>query len=542
MNPVSIQLNAVMWPREGKSVDVLRHPLLVAMAETFHRQISDRTLSAIPSSMASETHLNCDVCCYSDSDWDVTPWKLSHTGPSSWICISQGNLIHEVDEAKVVSVLSHSQASIVCLGVDERLVGHREQIRYACDGSVLGFRRYYEDSVVVTPTFEDWPHRVYVRSSCLQHFASIPIEFGAFNTLCRTHHLDVQSYDLAGWALDLNTASGQVDLVRYINRNQDSVRGILNSVQGYQCLNHAQTGPASRPTVIGQVWVSKSAKISPTAKLISPVVVSDHSMVASEAVLESCIIEAGAHVEENAVVSRNASDEPLDTSGHESRMKPLWGFSSQNSRFRQWPGWAYVNTVKRIVDIVIACAVIVVFLPVFPAIALAIKINSPGPVFYKARRQGLHGKEFDCLKYRTMKVGSDQLQDKLRAINEVDGPQFKMADDPRISAVGGFLRETYLDEIPQFVNVLKGEMSVVGPRPSPKSENTQCPRWRDARLSVRPGITGLWQLLRTREPLRDFQEWIHYDIDYVKRVSVRLDMWIFWKTFQQMLGKFSEQF
>ena len=128
--------------------------------------------------------------------------------------------------------------------------------------------------------------------------------------------------------------------------------------------------------------------------------------------------------------------------------------------------------------------VLILFLPIFPVIALAIKLNSPGPIFYGARRQGLHGKVFRCLKFRSMKPGSDKLQEQLRAINEVDGPQFKMADDPRISAVGRFLRETYLDEIPQFINVLRGEMSVVGPRPSPKGENTQCPGWRDA-LSVR---------------------------------------------------------
>ena len=141
-----------------------------------------------------------------------------------------------------------------------------------------------------------------------------------------------------------------------------------------------------------------------------------------------------------------------------------------------------------------------------------------------------------------MRAGADRLQEKLRDINEVDGPQFKMADDPRISSVGHFLRETYLDEIPQFFNVLLGQMSLVGPRPSPRGENTQCPRWRDARLSVRPGITGLWQLLRTREPQKDFQEWIYYDIDYVQRISPGLDLWLCWRTFLKMVSKFVEQF
>jgi lipopolysaccharide/colanic/teichoic acid biosynthesis glycosyltransferase len=130
----------------------------------------------------------------------------------------------------------------------------------------------------------------------------------------------------------------------------------------------------------------------------------------------------------------------------------------------------------------------------------------------------------------------------LRIASQVDGPQFKMEDDPRISLVGRFLRETYIDEIPQFFNVLLGQMSVVGPRPSPESENTLCPFWRDARLSVRPGITGLWQVHRTRQPMRDFQEWIHYDIEYVRNLSLLMDLRICWQTTKKMLGSFINQF
>ena len=194
------------------------------------------------------------------------------------------------------------------------------------------------------------------------------------------------------------------------------------------------------------------------------------------------------------------------------------------------------------VDVVAAVLVLILFAPVIPFIALAVKINSSGPVFFRDKRQGLHGRAFNCIKFRTMRVGAEDIQDTLRFVSEVDGPQFKMADDPRISTVGRFLRETYLDEIPQFFNVLCGQMSVVGPRPSPESENTLCPSWRDARLSVRPGITGLWQVCRTREPLRDFQEWIHYDTRYVRELSLRMDLWICWRTFVRMLRNFAHQF
>ncbi len=541
MKLVLFQSNAAI-PNERMPVHVLQHPLLAAMLALYHEQIVDRTLFALPASTASSVCLDGDVCSYSEADGTVFSWIPSAVELPSWVSISQGTYIDQVNEASVTSLLSQTQASVVCLGIDERLVGHREQIRYTRDGSIVGFRRHYEDSVLAIPPFETWPHRLYIRSDCVKHFASLPSSFEAFSEICRAHDLQVRSYAMAGLSYDLNTAQGQLELVRLINRNDDHVQAILKAVPGYQCLDQGPSSPRMRPRVVGKAWVSRTSEVSSDAVLISPVVVSDKVRIEAKVLLESTIVKANVHVRKRTIVSQRVFDGNLTACHPDVQDESFWHSPSTQSRFRQWPEWAYINTFKRVVDIAFASIVLVLFLPIFPAIALAIKMNSPGPIFYRARRQGLYGEEFDCLKFRTMKVGSDQLQDKLRTINEVGGPQFKMADDPRISTVGHFLRETYLDEIPQFVNVLKGEMSVVGPRPSPKSENTQCPRWRDARLSVRPGITGLWQLLRTREPLRDFQEWIHYDIDYVKRVSARVDMWICWKTFLQMLGKFAEQF
>ena len=125
----------------------------------------------------------------------------------------------------------------------------------------------------------------------------------------------------------------------------------------------------------------------------------------------------------------------------------------------------------------------------------------------------------------------------LQGDNLADGPQVFIKDDPRITRVGGFLRKFHIDELPQFWNVLVGDMSLVGPRPSPENENQFCPAWRDARLSVRPGITGLWQVERTRQPGLDFQEWIKYDIEYVNRANVFLDFKIIFKTLFKIAGK-----
>ncbi len=190
---------------------------------------------------------------------------------------------------------------------------------------------------------------------------------------------------------------------------------------------------------------------------------------------------------------------------------------------------------KRAFDIFAALVGLALTIWFFPLIALAIYFE-PGresggrPIFFGHKRETLGGKEFPCLKFRTMRKDAEELKKKLLEANQADGPQFFIDDDPRITKVGRFLRKTNLDELPQFFNVLAGHMSMVGPRPSPRKENQFCPTWRETRLSVRPGITGLWQVKRSRQEGRDFEEWIRYDIEYVERMSFRLDLWIIFKT------------
>jgi lipopolysaccharide/colanic/teichoic acid biosynthesis glycosyltransferase len=192
---------------------------------------------------------------------------------------------------------------------------------------------------------------------------------------------------------------------------------------------------------------------------------------------------------------------------------------------------------KRLFDICFSLAALTVTLPIWLAAALLVKCYDRGPILFGHRRESLHGRPFHCLKFRTMVRNAHALQKKLREANQVDGPQFKIAHDPRITPVGRFLRKTNIDELPQFWNVLKGEMSVVGPRPSPFEENQLCPAWREARLSVRPGITGLWQVSRSRQRgAADFQEWIYYDTQYVERRSFLLDLRIILLTIKEMFG------
>jgi lipopolysaccharide/colanic/teichoic acid biosynthesis glycosyltransferase len=220
-----------------------------------------------------------------------------------------------------------------------------------------------------------------------------------------------------------------------------------------------------------------------------------------------------------------ARPEPEDLSFQDIESKPAW------SERRLEEAAPYTGSaLKRGFDIVFALAALALTLPLYPLIVLAIYVEDRRPFFFSHERESIHGRVFGCLKFRTMFRNAEEMKARLQGENRADGPQFYIEDDPRITRVGRWLRRLQLDEIPQFLNVLVGHMSVVGPRPSPYSENQYCPGWREARLSVRPGVTGLWQIRRTRADGADFQEWIRYDIEYVERASFWLDLYIVWKT------------
>ena len=188
------------------------------------------------------------------------------------------------------------------------------------------------------------------------------------------------------------------------------------------------------------------------------------------------------------------------------------------------PRGSLYGLAKRGFDIFVSAFVLLLASPVLLLIAFFVVIDDGFPVFFGHVRQKRGGEEFRCWKFRTMRRNAESLVEKLRELNKADGPQVFIENDPRVTRVGRTLRKLQLDELPQFWNVLLGQMSIVGPRPSPDRENQFCPAWREMRLSVRPGITGLWQVQRTREPGLDFQEWIRYDIEYVRTASFGLDL------------------
>ncbi|WP_083673299.1 sugar transferase [Limosilactobacillus caccae] len=188
------------------------------------------------------------------------------------------------------------------------------------------------------------------------------------------------------------------------------------------------------------------------------------------------------------------------------------------------------NFFKRIFDFLASLLGLILLSPLMVVIAFLIKKEDDGPVFYKQTRVGKDGKEFQMFKFRSMFVNADRMLDELKSHNDVEGPMFKMKDDPRITKIGHFIRKHSLDELPQFFNVIKGDMSLVGPRPPLPSEVEEYSQYDKQRLLVIPGCTGLWQATERNEV--GFNEMVQLDIQYIQKASCLFDLWIIFKTVQ----------
>jgi len=189
--------------------------------------------------------------------------------------------------------------------------------------------------------------------------------------------------------------------------------------------------------------------------------------------------------------------------------------------------------LKRALDLLGAAVLLVVFSPLLALLALLVKLSSPGPIFYRQTRCGLGGRRFTLFKFRSMVADAEQRQAELAAHNEADGPVFKMRNDPRVTPLGRGMRKLSLDELPQFWNILKGDMSFVGPRPPLPQEVEKYERWQRRRLRMRPGLTCLWAL-EGRSDL-SFSRWMELDMAYIDNWSLWLDLKIFLKTIPRVL-------
>ena len=190
----------------------------------------------------------------------------------------------------------------------------------------------------------------------------------------------------------------------------------------------------------------------------------------------------------------------------------------------------FYSFVKRLFDIIASLIGSIVLIPVTLIVGLAIKLEDGGPIFFRQERLTKDGKPFKLIKFRSMVVNAEALRDSLESQNEMDGPVFKIKDDRRITKVGHFIRKTSIDELPQVFNVLKGDISVVGPRPPLRREVEQYDDKARRRLEVKGGLTCLWQIQPHRNALT-FDEWVDLDIEYIEKRSLWLDFVIILKTF-----------
>jgi exopolysaccharide biosynthesis polyprenyl glycosylphosphotransferase len=198
--------------------------------------------------------------------------------------------------------------------------------------------------------------------------------------------------------------------------------------------------------------------------------------------------------------------------------------------FRSTPETSWQSVVKEALDFISALVLLLILSPLFILIPILIRLTSPGAILFRQKRAGLNGQPFTMYKFRTMVTDAEMRLDELAKMNEMEGPVFKMTNDPRVTSIGKWLRKFSLDEFPQLLNVLRGEMSLVGPRPLPVE---QVRRFNDVahrrRLSVKPGMTCLWQV-SGRNNVTDFRDWVRLDLEYIDNWSIWLDLKILWRT------------
>ena len=451
---------------------------------------------------------------------DVVPradFHGDHYGASDWLLFIDPRL-YCVDGARRSAMLRDSvrpRASATHLVAMARHAGGtNERVELSPDGRVRRVQRYFDSAT--------WPLLTgvacsLVSAACLR----TSNEHAAFDSLIDLRHL---LSTRAVPARDVPIAGDVYDL----SREDEFLRLTQDVLLAPGAAAHVAADAVVHATarLIGPVVIRTGAVVAAGARIVGPAVVADGARVGADALIMHSVIAERVTVPPGTTVNHRviAADDAMNDAaaiplppgeadeGAESEMDP------------EDAGGTIYPAVKMLVDMAVSGLALLVLSPVLAVIAVLIKMDSEGPVLYVDQREGLSGTVFPCLKFRTMRVGADLRQRELLAKNDVDGPQFKLEKDPRLTRLGRWLRPMSLDELPQLVNIVLGHMSLVGPRPSPFRENQTCVPWREARLSVRPGITGLWQVCRHDRPEGDFHQWIYFDLLYVQHMSLWLDL------------------
>jgi lipopolysaccharide/colanic/teichoic acid biosynthesis glycosyltransferase len=406
--------------------------------------------------------------------------------------------------------------------------GTREYADIDGDGNVRRVRRYYEN---VT-----WPFITGVTASLMPVSALIGEKLDDLSLADLRGRLSgrgVPSRDvpLPGASVDLHDETGLLALIERQVRRGSPADGPLLVGEGHK------VHPSAR--LVGPVVLHRDVTVDEHAVVMGPAVIGAGAHVGAGAIVTQAIVAPGGVVPPGGEVYRRGighqPESDATSSPHVIAGEAALGTDREETGMRS-PRSRYM-AVKRLGEATVAGLLLLMLSPLMAIIALLVAIDSKGSIFFGHEREGLGGRRFRCLKFRTMQVNAAALERELHAQSLVDGPQFKLQKDPRVTRVGRVLRLLNLDELPQLINVVRGEMGLVGPRPSPFRENQLCVPWRDGRLSVRPGITGLWQVCRHDRSEGDFHQWIEYDLLYVRHMSFALDMRIMVATFISFGGQ-----
>jgi lipopolysaccharide/colanic/teichoic acid biosynthesis glycosyltransferase/NDP-sugar pyrophosphorylase family protein len=358
----------------------------------------------------------------------------------------------------------------------------------------------------------------------------------------------VMTFPLRGYLRELNTAEDYLQVhFDFCNGRTGSARVGEELADGIWVQGQVDMPPDV--VVVGPVVLGPGVQVGSGARLIGPLVVGrgtsigegvhlretvvgEDVVIGQRARVERSILADGLHVGDSAVIRDSlATAQPLSVGDLNFVGRDL-RISMASLPFERYIGLGMrrqsYGAFKRAFDIAFGLLALVLALPVMAIVAVAILLNSGRPILFRQKRCGKDGTPFFMLKFRSMRVDAEQLRQELKIRNEMDGPVFKIANDPRFTRVGRFLRKYSLDELPQLWNVLAGDMSIVGPRPLQDVEMRVCPSWREARMRVKPGLTGLWQV-SSREKGR-FQDWIQHDLRYVRSQSFSLDFKIILRT------------
>jgi lipopolysaccharide/colanic/teichoic acid biosynthesis glycosyltransferase len=377
----------------------------------------------------------------------------------------------------------------------------------------------------------------------------VPRSLRALRQTLLDHGVPSRDVGIDGGALDLNEergilAANEQLLIEAVSFRPEDEAGAFRIGDGHTIHETAR--------MMGPVVVHPGASIDANATILGPAVVGRGAKIGSGAVVAHATIGPDCVVPPNAVVRdrawfKSSGDHvfggterpPVSYTDRLARLSLDAGQQEPAKPIDMHPGSPRTLKLKRALDVTAAGLGLLLMSPLLALIAIAVWLESRSPIFYGDKREGMGGRLFKCWKFRTMYTGAHLAQRDLKALDQTDGPHFKAAYDPRVTKIGRILRALNLDELPQLYNVLKGEMSLVGPRPSPFRENQVCVPWRAARLSVRPGITGFWQVCRHNRSEGDFHQWIEYDLLYVQHLSFWLDLKILTATFLTLGGKLS---